>query len=163
MNPGEGGLAVDLDVDALPFIDEHHVFIAAPAETVWRHLGAAFAPSGRASRLAASFLAAVPRRASGDPVTVGAAVPGFTVRAAIPRERLVLAGRHRFSVYELIFVLADEPGGTRLSARTHAHFPRLRGQLYRTLVIRSGGHQVIVKRMLRHIRRAAEADVPRSA
>ena len=151
-----------MDVSALPFIDEHHVLVAAPADTVWRHVGAALEKPGWASRLAALLLAAVPRRASGDPLTQGAALPGFDVRDAVPVDRLVLAGRHRFSAYALIFVLADEPGGTRLSARTHARFPGLHGRLYRTFVIRSGAHRVLVMRLLSGIRQAAEADAARA-
>lgn len=150
---------MDRDVSDLPFIDEHAIPVAAPADTVWRHIPAAVGRPGWGSRLAASLLAAVPRRANGDPLTQGAALPGFSVRDAVPGERLVLAGRHRFSDYALIFMLADELGRTRLSARTHARFPGIRGQVYRSLVIRSGAHRMLVRRMLRGIRRAANSDV----
>ncbi|HEU4544248.1 MAG TPA: hypothetical protein VFR23_24165 [Jiangellaceae bacterium] len=149
---------MDLDVDALPFIDEHHVLVAAPATTVWRHLGAAWEGPGWAGRMTASLLAAVPRRASDYPLTQGAALPGFSVREAVQGERLALMGHHRFSEYALTFTLTEAPGGTRLSARTDARFPGIRGQLYRTLVIRSGGHRVVLMRLLRRVRRAAEAD-----
>jgi hypothetical protein len=147
-----------MDVATLPFIDEHFVHVAAPADTVWRHIGVALGRSGAASRVAGLLLAVVPRRASGDPLVEGATLPGFSVRDAVPGDRLVLAGRHRFSEYALILTLVDTPGGTRLSAATHAHFPGVRGRLYRALVISSGAHRVLLVRMLRGIRRSAEAD-----
>jgi hypothetical protein len=145
------------DLAALPFIDEHNVLVAASIDSVWRHLGASLERRGSATGVVVTLLGAVPPSGSGDPLTRGAAMPGFGVADAVPGDRLVLAGRHRFSDYALIFLLAGEPGGTRLSARTHARFPGIRGGLYRTLVIRSGAHRVLVRRMLRGIRRAAEA------
>lgn len=148
-----------IDVTALPYIDEHDVLIAASPETVWRHLIIAVGWSGRAVSAVAPLLGAVPRRASGDPLAEGSTVPGFSVREAVPGDRLVLAGHHRFSEYALVYTLAEEPGGTRLRARTHARFPGLRGELYRTVVIRSGGHRVLVRRILRGVRRAAESQV----
>ena len=69
----------------------------------------------------------------------------------------MLAGRHRFSEYALVYSLAEEPGGTRLRARTHARFAGVRGGLYRTAVISSGAHRVQVRRILRGIRLAAES------
>jgi hypothetical protein len=47
-------------------------------------------------------------------------------------------------------------GGTRVTAQTWAAFPGIRGRLYRAMVIGSGGHRVVVRRMLRNI--AAQAD-----
>jgi hypothetical protein len=69
----------------------------------------------------------------------------------------VLTGRHRFSRYALILTLAEQPDGTMLCARTQASFPGLHGSLYRALVIGSGAHRVLVRRLLRTIRRSAEA------
>ncbi|HEX6335453.1 MAG TPA: nuclear transport factor 2 family protein [Jiangellaceae bacterium] len=148
-----------IDVTALPYIDDHDVLIAASPAAVWRHLIIAVGWSGRAVSAVAPLLGAVPRRASGDPLAEGSTVPGFRVREAVPGDRLVLAGHHRFSEYALVYTLAEEPGGTRLRARTHARFPGLRGELYRTVVIRSGGHRVLVRRILRGVRRAAESQV----
>jgi hypothetical protein len=144
------------DLARLPFIDEHDVLVAASADSVWHLLGASLGSSGSVARLLVTLLAAVPSSRSGDSLSQGATMPGFDVAEAVPGDRLVLAGRHRFSEYALIFVLADEPGGTRLSALTHARFPGIRGELYRTAVIRSGAHRVLVMRLLRGIRRAAE-------
>lgn len=148
-----------LDVTELPYIDEHDVLVAASPETVWRHLAAAVGRPSRAASAVALLVGAVPRRASGDPLTVGAALPGFSVREAVPGDRLVLVGHHRFSEYALIYSLAREPGGTRLRARTHARFPGIPGGLYRTAVISSGGHRVLVRRILRGVRNAAESHV----
>jgi hypothetical protein len=148
-----------IDVTALPYIDEHDVLVAASPETVWRHLVTAVGRPGRAASAVALLVGAVPRRASGDPLTEGSTLPGFSVREVVPGDRLVLVGHHRFSEYALVYTLAEEPGGTRLRARTHARFPGIRGGLYRTAVIGSGGHRVLVRRILRGVRSAAESEV----
>ncbi|HSS75303.1 MAG TPA: hypothetical protein VLV54_01030 [Thermoanaerobaculia bacterium] len=72
------------------------------------------------------------------------------------RSTLALRGRHRFSRYELAFDVAPNPDGVTLSARTSAVFPGIAGRAYRALVIGSGGHQIIVRRMLEQIARSAE-------
>lgn len=64
-----------------------------------------------------------------------------------------LRGRHRFAVYELTFV----PDGNALGARTHAAFPGLRGWLYASLVLRTGAHRWVTRRLLRQVA-AAELD-----
>jgi hypothetical protein len=47
---------------------------------------------------------------------------------------------------------ADPPtDGVRLRALTFAAFPGLHGKVYRALVIGSGGHRVVVRRMLKRI------------
>lgn len=146
-----------IDVTALGYIDEHDVVVAASPELVWRHLLAAVGRPSRATSALAVLLGAVPRRASGDLLADGATLPGFSVREAVPGDRLVLAGRHRFSEYALVYSLAEELGGTHLRARTHARFPGMGGELYRTVVISSGAHRVLVRRILRDVRHAAEA------
>jgi hypothetical protein len=68
----------------------------------------------------------------------------------------VLEGRHPFSRYALVFVI--EPAAARgalVRAQTSAAFPGLAGRAYRALVIGSGAHALIVRRMLRRV--AAEA------
>ena len=50
-------------------------------------------------------------------------------------------------------------GGSRLRARSWAEFPGLGGAVYRTLVIRSGGHRLIVRRLLRQVATAARTTV----
>jgi hypothetical protein len=84
----------------------------------------------------------------------GDALPGFAVAEADAPQRLALRGRHRFSRYALTFELdpAGETGCT-LRARTWAEFPGLAGRVYRALVIGSGGHRLVVRRLLRDIAR----------
>lgn len=150
---------MDLDIGHLPFIDEHHVFVAASADAVWRCVGTALGRPDLRGRALATLLAAQPRRVSGDVLTPGATLPGFSVVDAVPGDRLVLAGRHRFAEYMLILTLRDWARGTRLSALTHARFPGIRGELYRTLVLGTGAHRVLLRRLLRSVCRAAESDV----
>jgi hypothetical protein len=131
----------------LPYIDQHSVRVAASRDLVWRALEqyvAAFlgrAENGVLTRL----LGAEPRA-------------GFEIAERLPTDRLVLAGRHRFSRYQLAFDLTDAAdAGTRLRATTHAEFPGLRGRVYRGLVIGSGAHVVATTHILRAIRRRAMA------
>jgi hypothetical protein len=69
------------------------------------------------------------------------------VAEAEPGRRLALRGRHRFSRYELTFVLADG----ELRAQTRAAFPGIHGRLYRAAVIGTGGHRILTRRLLRRI------------
>jgi len=80
----------------------------------------------------------------------------LAVADAVPERRVSLVGRHRFSRYALVFTLAEQPTGTTLAALTYAEFPGLRGTVYRGLVIGSGAHRVLVRRLLRDVRRGAE-------
>jgi hypothetical protein len=141
----------------LPFVDEHRVQIAAPAEAVWRALTRLLARPRRGAEAFAYVLRAQPRRASDGPLVEGATLPGFEVAEAVPGRLLRLIGHHRFSRYELSYVLDPAPTGTVLAARTRAAFPRLRGTLYRGLVIGSGAHRVLLRRQLQAVRRASVA------
>ena len=129
----------------LPFVDEHSILIQAPREHVWSAL----------RRYVDSTLGASAR----NPLTriLGTDPPaGFEVEREIPGVQLDMAGRHRFSRYRLVFVLVDAADNeTRLSARTYAEFPRLRGRAYRTLVIGTRLHVLATNQILRSIRRAA--------
>ena len=70
---------------------------------------------------------------------------------------LALQGEHRFSRYGLIFRLEPtKDENTLLRAETRAEFPGLQGQVYKTLVIRTRGHVLVVNRILRAVRRRAE-------
>jgi hypothetical protein len=85
-------------------------------------------------------------------------MPGFRVVAMVPGSELVLRGRHRYSSYALLFRL--EPfgsGGSRLRAESRAAFPGLTGGLYRLLIVRTGGHGVVVRRFLSTVRRRSES------
>jgi hypothetical protein len=141
----------------LPFVDEHQVLVAAPAAVVWRSLAQQFGQFGRPARAYAHLIAAEPRRASGELFEEGATVPGFWVTDVVAEQRVRLTGRHLFSRYALDLALTPQPDGTRLSARTYAEFPGPHGAVYRGAVIGSRAHHVLVRRMLRSIRRRAEA------
>ncbi|HEV7710000.1 MAG TPA: hypothetical protein VGP16_17535 [Asanoa sp.] len=141
----------------LPFVDERQVHIAAPAEAVWAELvDRARRIGGGGAAWYAPLVGAQPRTASGPPLTEGATLPGFAVVEAVPGHRLLLRGRHRFSRYALEVTLTDDSGQTDLTARTDAAFPGAFGWCYRQLVIGSGAHAVLVGRLLKGIRAAAE-------
>jgi hypothetical protein len=146
-------------MEQLPYIDEHSIVVGATRERVWdalvrslrSDLGTAVpAPIGRLLRL-------VPAHAHGgwrEAPCPGDALPGFEVAQAIPPERLALRGRHRFSRYALVFELdAAEVAGCTLRAQTWAAFPGITGHAYRALVIGSGGHRLVVRRLLHNIAR----------
>ncbi|MBL7492918.1 hypothetical protein I6A60_22160 [Frankia sp. AgB1.9] len=129
-----------------PFVDEHSVFVVAPATAVWAVL---VAPPRR--RPGGALLTRALRLSDPD-----AARPGFAVAESDPPRRLLFAGGHRFSDYTLEWRLSARDGGTVLAARTCAAFPGWRGRVYRALVIGSGGHRVVMRRWLRAIRAQAE-------
>ncbi len=130
--------------------------IGATREQAWAALIVVLRGFGRAVPAAiARPWGLVPARAQGDwsgTPRPGDCVPGFTVERSLRPSSLELSGRHRFSRYALVFEL-DETGedGCRLRARTYAEFPGLAGRAYRTLVIGSGGHRLVVRRLLRDI------------
>jgi hypothetical protein len=86
----------------------------------------------------------------------GSAFPGFHVEEAEAPRELALAGGHRFSDYGLRFRLEDLDGGTLLRAETRAAFPGVAGELYKTMVIRTRGHVLVVRRILSATKRRAE-------
>jgi hypothetical protein len=117
-------------MERLPYIDEHATTVDADAATTW---------------------AAVLRVLCDDPADPHAPF-GFKISECRPRERLALAGRHPFAVYEWIFELdALAPHQTRVRSQTWAAFPHLHGKVYRAVVIGSGAHRVIVRWMLTRI------------
>ena len=77
----------------------------------------------------------------------GATLPGLRGGGGERPRRLELRGRHRFSSYALVFLI--EPG--RVRAQTYAEFPGVKGRVYRALVIGSGAHGVVTRRLLRRI------------
>src|SRR6187200_1074214 len=90
------------DPEALPFLDEHGVEVAAPPEVVWESL-CRVAEGSFSSPFAARFARLVgceATTASGPrPLAEGSAFPGFTVARSEPGSELALAGRHRYSDY----------------------------------------------------------------
>ncbi|WP_020109467.1 hypothetical protein [Nocardia sp. 348MFTsu5.1] len=145
-----------MDTD-LPLIDEHRLSVAASLATTWEALSAWIARTQLgANTHFTDLLGTEPRRGSGTIPELGATIPGFEVTESVPEGHITLAGRHRFSRYQLVFSTSTEAGGTIVSARSYAVFPGVLGWGYRRLVISSGAHGLIVKRMLKQIRRAAE-------
>jgi hypothetical protein len=136
-----------------PFIDDIVREIDAPPDRVWPAL---LATVNRSIRSVPAWLTAAwgleHSSRSGAPdgsVAVGDTIPGFAVVAVHPGRALVLQGSHRFSRYELRFELEPMTGNaTRLHAQTFAAFPGVKGWVYRTLVIGTGGHRIAVRRML---------------
>jgi hypothetical protein len=121
-------------MERLPYIDEHAITVPTDRTTTWR---------------------ALLQTMCSNPETPETVPFGFVLDAAEQPVRLALKGRHWFSVYKLVFLLSEAEGGTRVVAQTWAAFPGVKGRLYRALVIGSGGHRVVVQRMLRRI--AAQA------
>jgi hypothetical protein len=144
----------------LPFIDEHAATVDASPAVTWEALCAVVTASFGSARTAriARALGCVPAdddRPAGT-LTEGATLPGFAVARCEAPRALRLAGRHRFARYELaFFVDALEDGGCRVRARTSASFPGLRGRAYRALVIGTGCHVLVVRRLLGATRRRA--------
>jgi catechol 2,3-dioxygenase-like lactoylglutathione lyase family enzyme len=146
--------------DDLPFVDEHGTSVAASAETVWQvlldHLDRQFSrvSSTAYTRVAgcADVAASGPR-----PLDEGSTVPGFRVVSIVPLTEIALEGRHRFSTYRLTFRV-DQHGASesRLRAETRASFPGFAGECYRRVVIASGGHAILVGRLLSGVRRKSE-------
>jgi hypothetical protein len=133
----------------LPYLDEHVVLIPAAPERVWAALeetaDSLGVPDSWPGILLAAALGTRPAR-------------GFAVSACEPQSSLVLAGRHRFSRYQLSFDLASTPDGrTRLHATSQATFPGVHGALYRLVVVGSRAHVVSVRRILRTITHRATA------
>lgn len=138
-------------MEQLPYIDEHTQRVDAPADVVWAALLKVLRRQMVGSAAFARLLGCDPAEATAELTgRTGESVPGFRVAEAEPGRRLVLRGRHRFSSYELTFVL----DGDRLRAQTRAAFPGVLGKLYRAAVIGTRGHRLITRRMLRQIARA---------
>lgn len=143
-----------------PFIDEYEVPVSAPALSVWRSLVKLMGhSSGVRNGVVARVLATEPRQASGTPLEEGSSLPGFAVTASVPGKLVELTGSHRFSRYRLVLAMAEKDGkdgATVLSARTYALFPGLHGAVYRLLIIGSGAHRLVVRRLLHGVRDRAE-------
>jgi hypothetical protein len=131
---------------SLPFVDEHAVSVAAGQEETWQAvLDYATALSGARHLLLSVMLGTVPRS-------------GFEVVARRRPDEVVLAGRHRFATYRLVFRVSPEPicaedPRSRISAETYAAFPGWPGRLYRSALLRTGGHRMATRRMLTAIGR----------
>lgn len=145
---------------SLPYVDELPTEIGADREATWaalvRVIDGSFTSDRR--RGPARLLACEDTEPSGPrPPAQGSAFPGFHVETVEPPSELGLAGRHRFSTYQLIFRLEEASAGrTRLIAETRAAFPGLKGSVYRMLVIGTRMHVLVTRRLLAAIKRRAE-------
>jgi hypothetical protein len=146
-------------MEQLPFIDEHVAEVKAGPQRTWNALLAVLGGEfgSAASTRIARLLGCRPAERSGSwdgGLTADATLPGFGVEEARAPTRLALAGAHRFARYALVFEL--EPRGDdacSLRAQTFALFPGIAGRAYRALVIGSGGHRLVTRRLLRRIAR----------
>ncbi|HET7415973.1 MAG TPA: hypothetical protein VFI97_09785 [Arthrobacter sp.] len=148
-----------MEQDALPRLDEHAVDVRATRDEVWAALiltiGNSFA--GAAGERLARLLGCEPKKVSGwSTPAAGSSLPGFMIRSMEQPRQVTLTGRHRFSEYALIFRIEEIAGLTRCKAESRAHFPGWRGRLYRRAVIGSGGHHLLMRRMLRRVKVLAE-------
>lgn len=146
------------DPEALPFVDEHGVEVAATPEAVWDSLcrvaDRSFSSSTTA-RIARAIGCEVSEATGPRPLVEGSTVPGFLVARAEPGSELALVGRHRYSEYALVFRLSGSGDMTRLRAETRARFPGGAGRLYRAAVIGTRGHVLVTMRLLEAVKRRA--------
>ena len=152
-----------MPLENLPHVDEHAVDVAAPERSAWEAvLTTVRATFGRTGpRRTAALLGCEPRTTTGwERPGAGSTVPGFRVVSAEPPRLLVVAGRHRFSRYGIVFRVEPAPGGCRVRAETRAVFPGPHGALYRLAVIGSGAHVLATRRLLGQVARRAEARRP---
>jgi hypothetical protein len=141
---------------SLPYIDEHAVTIEASRQEVWRAL--LEMPDSMISAAFARLLGCEDSEASGPrPLAEGSIVPGFRVVIADEPSELALAGRHHFSDYLLVFRLDElATDRTRLRAESRGAFPGAKGAVYRMLLMGTGGHVLVTRRMLAAVKRNAE-------
>lgn len=152
-----------LYMERLPYIDAYGTEVPAGADATWQALVREVRSTlgAKDEHWLVRALGVSPAGAAGTwspDVEPGVTLPGFAVERVRRAELLSLRGSHRFSHYRLDFELvAAEPGRSQLWARTWAEFPGPAGAVYRALVIGSGGHRLLVRRMLRNIARRAQA------
>ncbi|MGW0080288.1 hypothetical protein [Streptomyces sp. NPDC003393] len=157
-NAGNGSRPKELPY-GLPFVDEHRIVVAADAAAVWRTLaGSAGRPRGGLREAYARLVRARPAAVSGPALQTGSTLPGMRVVESVPGRRAVLAGRHFYARYALELELesASEQPGTVLRATTYAAFPGPLGFVYRQLVIGSGVHGKLMRRLLAGLRDRTE-------
>lgn len=143
----------------LPSIDTHSAQVDAPAADTWEALidWASRSSPNRTNARFARLLGCESVEVSGEPGRTGSTFPGFRVVRSEPPKELDLTGGHRFSTYSLDFRVEDLEGErSLLSATTHAAFPGIMGELYKTAVIRSRAHVLATKRILRSVAGRAE-------
>jgi hypothetical protein len=144
--------AEQAEPESLPLLDEHREHIDVPADVAWTALVGVLRRRMGGARSLARVLGCDPLEGTpGFSGRVGETLPGFRVVDSEPGRRLALQGRHRFARYALTFLI----DGDQLSARSEAAFPGIRGRLYRALLMGTGGHRLVTRRLLHHVARAA--------
>jgi hypothetical protein len=154
--------SIDVPLEMLPPIDEHEIEVDAPAEVTWAALFPTLEESldTKFSRRYSAKVGAVDTDCHGDLHHPGGTLPGFVVSRAIAPVMLALLGEHRFSRYAIVFRIDLLPGQrSRVRLETRAQFDGPRGKLYKAGVIGTGGHAIVVRRLLRSIKRRAERSV----
>jgi hypothetical protein len=137
---------------ALPFVDRHSIEFKTSNVAIWVSLMVIINWKLVNATRFAKVLGCEPDSATVEySGKVGETLPGFRVTEVIEGERLVLTGRHRFSRYQLTFLIE----GHHLYVDTHAEFPGVLGRLYKAAVIYSGAHAAVTKSMLREIESAS--------
>lgn len=157
-----GRRCIDVPLEKLPPIDEHEIEVDAPAEASWAALFPTLEESfdTRFGRRYSERIGAVDTDCHGDLHHPGGTVPGFVVSRAIAPVMLALLGKHRFSDYAVVFRIDLLPGQrSRVRLETRAQFDGTRGRIYKAGVIGTGGHAIMVRRLLRSIKRRAERSV----
>jgi len=141
-----------VDLESLPFLDEHREHVDVPADVAWTALvGVLRRRMGGFGKLARVLGCDPLEGTPGFSGRVGEALPGFRVVDSEPGRRLALRGQHRFARYALTFLI----DGNELCARSEAEFPGIRGRIYRALLMGTRGHQIVTRGLLRHVARAA--------
>lgn len=131
-------------LEDLPYIDEHSIEVAAQPDAVFEAVIATFARflSGRLGPVLSRLWGCQPPKA-------------FEVIEQQRPTLLIMAGKHRFSRYGIVFRIAPTATGSTLSAESRAEFPGLAGGVYRAAVIGTRGHVVATRGLLRTIAGAA--------
>jgi hypothetical protein len=127
-------------IEDLPLIDTHSVAVTAAPEATFDAVQRRFAG------FLSGPLGAVVRRAWGCEQA-----EAFEVVEGKRPELLVVAGKHRFSRYGIVFRITATDNGSRLSAESRAAFPGLHGRAYRALVVGTRLHVLATRRLLREI------------
>jgi len=140
-------------MNELPYIDTQTVTVRVPAAVVFETIERLVPRIARGR-----FASAYARLVGAADLGVDHGPVGFHVVHSAAPSVLVLRGEHRFSVYELAFRIEGYEQSV-LSADTNAAFPGPLGRAYRTAVIGSGAHRIVVWRLLSEIKRRAE-DTP---
>ena len=142
----------------LPFVDEHGTLVAASAETVWQvlldHLDRQFSRSSSNGVRVCCRLCrrrrvgtAAPRRRL-DAARLSSRCP--LSRSPKSCSRAVIGSRPTVSRSESISAAGVSRG---CGPRPAVSFPGVAGECYRRVVIASGGHAILLRRLLSGVRR----------